>query len=196
MAEITAEDVTRFWVEEVGPEKWYVQEEALDAEIRQRFQASWQSAHAGQLDHWCEDGPGVLGFVILTDQFPRNMFRGDDRSYATDSLARYAASRAIDRRWDMTVPEPERQFFYISLMHSEALGDQDACIRLLSERMPETGASNLLHARVHREIIRRFGRFPYRNAALGRMTLSVEQDFLNGAGYAGILRELKAASEA
>lgn len=194
MAEITAEDITRFWVDEVGPEKWYVQDESLDAEIRQRFEASWQAAHAGEMYAWCEEPQGTLGFLILTDQLPRNMFRGDARSFATDVVARTAAKKAIDRRWDMSVPEPERQFFYLPLMHSETLGDQDACIRLMSERMPETGDSNVLHARVHREIIRQFGRFPYRNVALGRMTLPVEQKFLEGDGYAGILRELQGRS--
>ncbi|SDI27305.1 DUF924 family protein [Aliiruegeria lutimaris] len=192
MAEITAAELTRFWIDEVGPQKWYIQDETLDTEIRQRFQACWQAALDGEKDAWCDDGPGVLGFLILTDQLPRNMFRGDARSFATDSLARAAAWKAIDRRWDLMVPEPERQFFYLPLMHSEALGDQDACIRLMSERMTETGASNLLHARAHREIVRRFGRFPYRNAAFGRMTLPVEQEFLDGEGYAGILRGFQA----
>ena len=195
MAEITAADVTRFWVEEVGPEKWYVQEDALDATIRERFLESWQAAHAGEMFAWCESAETVLGFLILTDQLPRNMFRGDGRSFATDALARTAAKRAIHRRWDLTVPEPERQFFYLPLMHSENLGDQDRCIHLMSERMPETGGANVLHAKVHREIVRRFGRFPYRNAALGRMTLPGEQAFLEGEGYGGILREMQAEAD-
>ncbi|NDR56426.1 DUF924 family protein [Aliiruegeria sabulilitoris] len=191
MAEIAAADIRRFWIEEIGPQKWYVQEEALDTEIRERFLPCWQAAHDGELSDWCEDPQGVLGYLILTDQLPRNMFRGDARSFATDGAARRAAKKAIDRRWDLAIPEPERQFFYLPLMHSETLGDQDSCIRLMSERMPQTGASNLLHARAHREIVRRFGRFPYRNAAFGRMTLPVEQKFLDGAGYAGILQEIQ-----
>ena len=191
MSEVTAGEVTRYWVQDVGETGWYKQDDAVDAEIRARFLPSWEAARAGGLQAWCEDGPGVLGYLILTDQFSRNMFRGDERAFATDLLARAAAYKAIERRWDLSVPRPERQFFYLPLMHSENLGDQDICIRLMTERL-EADGSNLLHARVHREIVRRFGRFPYRNEALRRMTLASEQAFLDGAGYAGILKALQA----
>ncbi len=191
---VTAGDISRFWIEEVGEKNWYMPDDALDDRIRKQFQPSWEAAVSGELDDWCQDGAGVFGFLILTDQLPRNMFRGDERAFATDSLARSAAKMAIHRRWDLALPEPERQFFYLPLMHSEDLGDQDACIRLMGERMPERGSKQVLHARVHREIIRRFGRFPYRNAALGRMTLPVEQAFLDKEGYGGVFRRIAAAT--
>lgn len=193
MVEVTAGEIVGFWLEEVGPAKWYVQEDTLDAEIRERFLPVWEAAFNGEMYEWCQDAETILAFLILTDQFPRNMFRGDPRSYATDVLARTAAKMAVHRRWDMGVPQPERQFFYMPLMHSENLGDQDACIRLMSERMPENREMHVLHAKVHREIVRRYGRFPYRNAALGRMTLPAEQAFLDGDGYRGVLRELEEA---
>lgn len=187
MVEITAAEIVRFWVEEAGPARWYARDDALDAGIRERFGTAWEAAREGALAGWCQDPERVLGFVILTDQFPRNMFRDDGRAFATDGLARDAANIATTGRWDMAVPEPQRQFFYLPLMHSENLRDQDQCIRLMTERMPKTGAENLRHAHAHREIIRRFGRFPYRNAALRRMTLAPEQAFLDGEGYGGVL---------
>jgi uncharacterized protein (DUF924 family) len=91
----------------------------------------------------------------------------------------------------MRVAEPERQFFYLPLMHSEVLADQEHGLRLILTRLPRTGAQNLLHARAHREVIRRFGRFPYRNEVLGRRTTSEEQSFLDGGGYGGVVRELQ-----
>lgn len=194
MAVANATDVVRFWVEETDHKNWYVQDDALDARIRKQFLFVWEAAFAGGLTDWLEAPDTILGYLILTDQFPRNMFRGEARAFETDGLAREAANIAIYRRWDLQVPEPQRQFCYLPLMHSENIGDQDVCIRLMSERMPETGASNLLHARAHREIIRRFGRFPFRNAAHGRMTLPSERAFLEGEGYGGVLRQIEAAA--
>ncbi|RYH12375.1 DUF924 family protein [Tropicimonas sp. IMCC6043] len=195
MTGVTAEEIARFWIEDVGPGGWYKRSDEIDTRIRERYLPCWESARAGGLEDWQDAPDTTLSYLILTDQFPRNMFREDERAYATDRLARDAARMAIYRRWDMTVPEPQRQFFYLPLMHSESLGDQDACIQLMVGRMPETGGENLIHARVHREIIRRFGRFPYRNALHRRMTLPSEQAFLEGEGYGGIMRELQAADE-
>ncbi|PRY22687.1 uncharacterized protein (DUF924 family) [Aliiruegeria haliotis] len=196
MPDTTAREVARFWLEDVGPSGWYKVDEALDAEIRDRFLTAWEEAHSGDMFDWCICAESMFGFLILTDQFPRNMFRGEARAFATDALARTAAKMAVDRRWDMEIDEPERQFFYLPLMHSERLDNQDRCIRLMTERLPETGAENLIHARAHREIIRRFGRFPYRNAAIGRMTLPGEEAFLAEEGYAAVLNALKAEDDA
>jgi uncharacterized protein (DUF924 family) len=133
---------------------------------RERFLPLWEAARKGKLDRWQISPEGVMAFIIVTDQFPRNMFRDDKRAYCTDDIARRMAEQAIHRRWDLRLPEPERQFFYLPLMHSENRTDQDRCVRLILTRLPETGRENLLHARAHREVIRRFGRFPYRNAVL------------------------------
>ncbi|MFV0359798.1 DUF924 family protein [Tropicimonas sp.] len=193
MATAAPAEVAAFWIDEVGPKGWYEVSDRLDAEIRERFLPTWEAALAGDLDGWAEDAATVLAFLVVTDQFPRNMFRGDGRSFATDPLARAAASYAIERRWDLTVREPGRQFFYLPLEHSEMLSDQDRCIRLITERMPETGAENLLHARAHRQIVARFGRFPFRNAALGRLTLPSEQVFLDQGGYGAVVRAMQEA---
>ncbi|WP_232829283.1 DUF924 family protein [Tropicimonas sp. IMCC34043] len=185
------QDITTFWVDEVGPTGWYAVDEALDAKIRDRFQDAWEAAGKREFDSWVNCAEGAFAFLILTDQFPRNMFRGDARAFRTDAMARSVAKLAIDRRWDLAIPEPQRQFFYLPLMHSENLIDQDRCVRLLALRMPETGEANLRHARAHREVIRKFGRFPFRNAALGRMTLPVEEKFLEAGGYSKVVEEIE-----
>ncbi len=187
---IPPDEVTAFWLN-AGPEKWYKQDEAFDAEIRERFLDLWQKAHDGKLGGWCSNPKSALAMIILTDQFPRNMFRGDPRSFATDALAKKVACYALDRGWDLKIPEPERQFLYMPFMHSERLTDQDHCVRLMAERMKE--GNNLLHARAHREIIRKFNRFPYRNEVLGRKTSTTERAFLDDGGYGKIVNGLEAS---
>ena len=190
MSAVASSDaVVRFWLDEVGPKRWYLAEDALDATIRERFEATWDAAMEGALGLWLTSPEGSLAYLIVTDQFPRNIFRGDPRSFASDRNARAAAKGAIDRDWDLAIPEPERQFFYLPLMHSENLVDQDRCVRLLASRMPETGADQLQHAQAHREQIRRYGRFPMRNKALGRETTPEEEVFLQSGGYRAMLRE-------
>lgn len=183
-----AAEIVRFWIEEVGTEGWYRQDEALDSDIRARFRDLWERARRGGLCGWGSNPRGSLGYLILTDQFPRNMFRGDARAFATDQAARTAAHSAIARGFDAAIAPPARQFFYLPFMHAESLPLQDRCVRLMALRLP--GSDNPRHARAHREIIRRFGRFPYRNAALGRRDTPAEADFLAGPGYRGVLRDL------
>lgn len=185
-------EVNQFWIEEVGSAGWYAGGDALDAAIRARFADLWQTALDGGLHDWHLTPEGMMAYLILTDQFPRNMFRDDARAFATDEMARAAAKQAIDKGFDMKVPEPQRQFFYMPLMHSECLQDQDRCVRLMLTRMPETGASNLLHAKVHREVIRQFGRFPYRNTALNRSFSADEQVFVDQGGYRHMMDQLSA----
>ena len=187
----TAGEIVTFW-EEVGPDGWYAVDEALDRSIRDRFLEVWVGASRGAYRDWLSAPRGALGYMILTDQFPRNMFRGEGRAFATDRRARDASIIAVQRGWDLHLPEPIRQFFYLPFMHAETLADQDRCVRLMIARMTESGASNLLHARAHREVIRRFGRFPYRNDALGRKTTAAEQAFLDAGGYGAMVQEVSA----
>ncbi len=190
----TVDEVISFWVDEVGPEGWYKADPDLDAEIRHRFGALWEKARAGRLERWASCPRGCLAFLIVTDQFPRNMFREDGRAFATDDLARKVAARACHLGFDRRIPEPARQFFYLPLMHSESQMDQDRCVRMFLLRMPETGADNMLHARAHRAVIRQFGRFPYRNDALGRETTPSEREFLERGGYMSAVEELQQAA--
>ncbi|MFC2967135.1 DUF924 family protein [Acidimangrovimonas pyrenivorans] len=183
--------VLDYWLGDVGPEGWYAGGEELDGEIRDRFADLWTAAEAGGLEHWIGGTAPTLAYIVLTDQFPRNMWRGSGRAFATDPMARAAAGRAVEAGWDMAAPEPDRQFFYMPFMHSEAPEDQARCVALFEERMPETGAQNLLHARAHQEVIRRYGRFPYRNEALARETTAEERAFLGDGGYGAIVQSLK-----
>lgn len=187
------EEVLRFWLDELTPGQWYVADEAVDDVIRVRFGTAWEAARAGGLTDWRKGPRGSLAYLILTDQFPRNMFRGDAKAFATDALARAATSDAIVKGWDLQIPEPARQFFYLPLEHSEDIGDQDRAVTLVQSAMPETGASTLLHARAHREIIRRFGRFPFRNQALGRESTPQERAFMAEGGYGAIVKMLESA---
>lgn len=185
--------ITDFWLNDLTPDQWYAQDDALDAEITQRFGTFWQAAYDGRLKSWTAHPNHVLAYIILCDQFPRNMFRGRDMAFATDAKARMAAKTAIMKNWDLRVEnELHRQFFYLPLMHSENQCDQNRCVRLMVERMPSVMGDHLDHARAHREIIRKFGRFPYRNDALGRGHTPSEMAFIQSNGYQETLKSLVA----
>jgi len=187
-----AEEILKFWIDEVGPEGWYKSSEALDARIQERFGEIWERAAAGEFNDWACDPDRVLALIILLDQFPRNMFRDNSRAFSTDRKALCVAKKAIDKGFDLRIAEPERQFFYMPLMHSESLTDQERCVRLMTTRMAQNGAGNLLHAKVHREVIRTFGRFPYRNTALSRNPTVQETAYLDNGGYGKTMREVEA----
>ena len=183
-----AERIVDFWLNEVGPEGWYKSSTELDTSIRDEFGGLWEAARNGEYTAWLVSPQKALALLILLDQFPRNMFRGEAKAFASDGAALAVAKRAIVMGHDLKTSEPGRQFFYLPLMHSESLMDQERCVRLMALRMPQTGASNLHHARAHRDVIRQFGRFPYRNAALGRTTTAAERDYLAGGGYASSVK--------
>ncbi len=184
------EEVLSFWLKEVGPKGWYQPPEGLDETIAGRFGPLWNRLMSGGCAPWLTHPPGVLAYTLVTDQFSRNMYRGTPLAFAADAAARAAVKVAIAKKWDLKVDPPERQFFYMPLVHHECLADQERAVRLFSMRMPDAGG-NLLHARVHREIIRRFGRFPFRNEALGRHPTAGETEFMENGGYVSVLRELE-----
>ena len=186
-------DVLSFWLDEVGADGWYASDAALDQTIRDRFQDTWERSRQGALSMWLTYPSGALAYILLTDQFSRNMFRDSAKAFSTDRAALAVAKSAIDKNWDMKIDEPARQFFYMPLMHSENLCDQERGVRLICERMPEHGAGNLVHAQAHRDIIRQFGRFPYRNEALGRAHTASERAFLAAGGYGAMIRDLQEA---
>lgn len=187
------DSITGFWIDEIGEDSWYKVDADLDTAIRDRFEADWDQAMKGEFLNWLVSAKGALAYIILTDQFPRNMFRDTAKAFASDRLALSAAKSAICKGLDLRITDAPRQFIYMPLMHSECLSDQDRCVRLMKERMPDDGAVNLVHARAHREIIRQFGRFPTRNAALDRSSSSQEEAYLNNGGYGGVLQTLQAA---
>ncbi len=185
------EDVLAFWLDEIGPDGWYSGEAELDHEIRETFAELYDKARSGALSLWLTYPSGTLAYIILTDQFTRNMFRGTADAFSMDGAAKAAAKAAIAKGWDKRIDEPARQFFYMPLMHSECLEDQDRAVRLFKTRMPDTGDQNLPHARAHREVIRRYGRFPTRNEALARDTSRDEQTYLDEGGYGAIVRQIQ-----
>ncbi|MGB1208982.1 MAG: DUF924 family protein [Paracoccaceae bacterium] len=186
------EDILKFWLDDCGPKAWYTASDALDAEIRDRFGAAWAGAMEGRFGLWLTYPSGALAYIILTDQFSRNMFRGTGQAFASDHIALAAAKQAIARAWDTRIDPPARQFFYMPLMHSESLADQECCIRQYMQNMPANGPDHLLHAQAHRQVIRQFGRFPYRNEALSRRSTTSETAYLQAGGYGHTLRSLQA----
>jgi uncharacterized protein (DUF924 family) len=176
----TPADIIAFW-REVGPKRWFEKHEDIDAEIRTRFLRRHEQAAAGTLADWEQNAQGTLALLILLDQFPRNMFRGDKRAFATDELARAIASRGILNGFDSAF-DNMRTFFYLPFMHSEDLADQEKAIAFYRAYNNEDGVK---WAELHADIIRRFGRFPHRNAVLGRTTTAEERAFLDSGGFAG-----------
>jgi uncharacterized protein (DUF924 family) len=173
--------VLAFW-RDAGSDKWFKKDTAFDDAIRQRFLETYEAAAAGALSGWDATPEGALALLIVLDQFPRNIFRGSPRTYAADPVARAVADRALARGFDQQVPVDQRQFFYLPFEHSEALADQDRSCALCRA----TGDAELVKwAELHADIIRRFGRFPHRNAVLGRTTTPEEQAFLDSGGFAG-----------
>lgn len=182
------EDVLLFWfgapAERGKPHKrWFEKSEAFDREIRGRFLPVHELAAAGALAHWREAPQACLALVLLLDQFPRNMFRGTPRAFATDALALAAARHAVAAGFDRDMLAVERMFVYLPFEHSEALADQVRACELARPlaAFPET-AEAYRYALLHREINERFGRFPHRNALLGRTSTPEELEFLKGPG--------------
>ena len=179
--QVDAADVLAFW-RAAGSGKWFKKDPAFDTEIARRFSAPWQQAAAGVLPAWEDTAEAALALVILLDQFPRNMFRGDARAFATDAAARAVTERAIARGFDQSVAVSERLFFYLPFEHSESEADQVRAVTLIGAM----GDADLTRwAQLHADIIRRFGRFPHRNAALGRNSTPEEQAFLDAGGFSG-----------
>jgi uncharacterized protein (DUF924 family) len=160
-------------------EAWFRKDPEFDREIRDRFETLHEEATAGELDDWKQEARSCLALVILLDQFPRNMFRGDPRSYATDHRAQETAEHAVERAFDRELPEFQRTFFYMPFMHSEDLEHQRRSVELFRGL---GGSDSAGYAVRHMEIIERFGRFPHRNEVLGRRTTPEEAEFLTQPG--------------
>lgn len=181
----TPHDVTGFW-RAAGPQKWFAKSDKFDQAIALRFEPVHHAAARGEYDGWAAEAEGSLALLILLDQFPRNLFRGSAHAFATDPKARRIARAAVGAGHDHQMEPLVRQFFYLPFEHSEDIADQDEAIRLFSAHKAETGdGEGLRWAELHRDIIVRFGRFPHRNAALGRVISPAEQTFLDEGGFAG-----------
>jgi uncharacterized protein (DUF924 family) len=174
----TRDDLLAFW-REAGMDKWFRGGAAFDAECRARWQDAHFAAARRECDGWLDDADGALALVLLLDQIPRNIFRGSGHAFATDPLALHFAGRAIEAGFDAQVEPALRFFFYLPFEHSEAIADQRRAVELFTA----LDDANLLgYAVAHRDVIARFGRFPHRNAALGRSNTPDEQAWLDAGG--------------
>ncbi len=177
---VDPQTIVDFW-REAGPDRWFKADPDFDETLRARFGDLYERAVAGELDAWATEATGALALVLLFDQFPRNMFRGTPQAFATDERALLVARDALARGDADTVGEDVNQFLAMPLMHSEDLADQDACVGWMERIGPE----NLSFAEEHRDIVRRFGRFPHRNRILGRASTPEEEAFLASGGFSG-----------
>jgi len=186
MADVTAlpaeaQDVLTFWFEEMDEEQWYLNKpcDEIDSAVRSRFLDLYLALDQRVPEDWLATPKGTLAAIIVLDQFPRNMFRGDPRAYACDGKALDLTRRAIDQGLDQQVSPREREFFMVPFQHSESAEDQwrsvELCTAHGNERM-------LFYARRHLRVIERFGRFPHRNRVLGRKSTAEEEEFLNDPG--------------
>lgn len=176
----TPQDVLDFW-RAAGPQSWFRKDAEFDRAFRERFLATHEAAAAGGLAEWNTSAEGALALALLLDQFPRNAFRDTPRMYATDPSARDVARAAVAAGFDHKVDPQLRSFFYMPFMHSEQLQDLDRCVELARPLGGETAR----YAEHHRDIVRRFGRFPHRNALLGRKSTPQEERFLAEGGFGG-----------
>jgi uncharacterized protein (DUF924 family) len=164
-------------------EAWFRKDAEFDAEVTARFADLYEEADAGDLDGWREDARSCLALVIVLDQFPRNMFRGDGRTHAADAKALQTSKYAVEHALDRELPAFQRMFLYMPFMHSENVEDQRRSVELFARLADEPGAPDVTSYAVgHREIVERFGRFPHRNEILGRRTTPEEAEFLKTEG--------------
>jgi uncharacterized protein (DUF924 family) len=174
-------EIVEFW-RNAGPKAWFAKDEAFDEAIRARFEAAHLAASRGEYADWAGAAEGALALVLLLDQFPRNLYRGSAHAFATDSLALSIAKSAVAAGHDQAMAIPLRLFFYMPFEHSEAATDQDRSVALITA----TGEADYTrYAALHRDIIVRFGRFPHRNAVLGRRSTTEELAFLAEGGFKG-----------
>jgi uncharacterized protein (DUF924 family) len=178
---VSPADIISFW-QLAGEKRWFSKDVGFDTDIRDHFETAHHCAARGELAYWEGSADGALALLLLLDQFPRNMYRGSAHAFATDPLARQTASRAIARGFDRVVDHTLRVFFYLPFEHSENHDDQARAIELC-ESMGD--ANHVKWALLHADIIARFGRFPHRNACLGRQTTPQEEAFLASGGFGG-----------
>ena len=168
-------EVIRFWFEELKPEDWFKKSEALDQEMRERFEELYWKASRGELFHWRATAEGRLAEILLLDQIPRNIFRGTAQAFATDSLALVLAQEGLTQAQEL--PVVQRGFFYMPFMHSESLTIHEEALRLFDLPGLE---KRLKYEKMHMDILQQFGRYPHRNAILGRPSTKEEEEYLKG----------------
>lgn len=175
-SELTPERIINFWFSDAVKKLWFNSIPEFDQALYERFHRLYRRAANDELSDWENTPQGALALAIILDQFPLNMFRGKPESFATEAKARAVSKRAIEQGFDEVLPKEQKAFLYMPLMHSENLADQERSVELFEKAGLD---KNLRFARHHRDLIRRFGRFPHRNAVLGRESTPEEVDYLN-----------------
>jgi uncharacterized protein (DUF924 family) len=185
----TPRDVLDFWFSPDAEPSWFARDDVFDARIRERFGATLEAAARRELDSWAGTPEGWLALLIVLDQFSRNIHRGDARGWAADARAQAMALAGIERGDDQRLAPSQRQFAYMPLEHAENLRLQQHCVALFEQLVASSPPGEreryegfLDYARRHHDVIDRFGRFPHRNAALGRTSTRAEQDYLASPG--------------
>ncbi|CEJ11158.1 hypothetical protein BN1110_01445 [bacterium YEK0313] len=177
----TPTEILAFW-RKAGPDFWFVKDEAFDRAITERFLATYEAAAAGSLESWETTAEATLALVIVLDQFPRNMFRGTPRAFAADPLALAIAERAVGKGFDRLIGPDLRSFLYLPMEHCEQIGVQRRSVALFAT----LGDAELdRYAVIHHDLIAAYGRFPHRNAILGRTSSPEELAFLETDGFKG-----------
>ena len=182
MAIAAPRDVLDYWFSK-DPASWFQVDPDRDAEVRRRFGETHKAAMAGELDEWAREPQGALALVLVLDQMSRNIHRGTPRAFAGDARALAVTEAAVGRHFDVQLPEAARRWLYMPYMHSEVRAVQERGLSFFLQRLED--AETQFHARQHADIIRRFGRFPHRNAILGRRSSEAEESFLADGGFAG-----------
>jgi len=169
-------DILQFWYSEPMNKHWFKSTSDIDALMRSRYEELWSRAAQGELDSWKESAEGCLALILLFDQFPLNMFRGEAKSFSTEALSIDISLYGIEQLFDQHLPQSQLSFFYMPLMHSELMEHQDLSVKMFEQAGLE---SNLRFAKHHRNIIEQFGRFPHRNSILQRQSTQAESDYLS-----------------
>lgn len=178
---MTPHDISSFWLQ-AGEQRWFTRDSSFDGQLKVRFGKAWAEARLGTYDHWGNTPEGALGLAILLDQIPRNIHRGSPLAFATDARALMLAKDWIGQGYHWKLPAPQATWFLMPFEHSESIDDQWRCVSLFQS----LGLSDKVYwAKVHLDIIAKFGRFPHRNPVLGRRSTPDELDFLKGGGFAG-----------
>lgn len=174
-------EILSFWFEESEPKQWFQVNSDFDDLMRKKFLDVYDLGVQGIFDSWRSEAEGTLALILLFDQFPRNMFRGKPRAFATDSLALEFARQAIQKKYDDLMPVLKKRFYYLPLEHSENIDDQDMCVSLF-EKIKKEDPMGYDYALRHQAVIEEFGRFPHRNIILGRDSTEAELEYLDRVG--------------
>lgn len=173
---VSKEEILDFWFSPEMKKAWFNSTEALDKKIRSQYETTWKAAIRGDYDEWKDSAEGCLALSILFDQMPLNMFRGEVKSFSTEAMAIRVAKHAIDKGFDRYIDKDRLAFLYMPLMHSEKIADQELSVALFEKAGLE---ENLRFAKHHRDLIKKFGRFPHRNKILQRESTAEEKAYLN-----------------